>query len=772
MRSSAFLILAAIFLAAVSAVTNLTESSAAVFVPASNVFVCSPIPILIGGPVNGGLATGDCVDANSALYDGYTFNGTPGEPIDITLASEAFVPSVRLVQGSYPGGTVIATGTDPGNGTRRINAFSVPSTGTYTIVASSASAGASGGYTLILETTNPRVEQIQRTSTNPAIAGTSVTFGIFFTSSVTGVDANDFVLTTTGVTGASITNVNGTGTVYSVTVNSGTGAGTIRLDLIDNDTIVNSSGVPLGGPGLGNGNFVSGPSYTITAGTPTPTPTPTLNAVVTNADDSGAGSLRESISVVLSGGTITFSSFFNSPRTILLTSGELRILKNVTINGPGADLLTISAGNSSRVFNIGQSSPGNTVAISGLRIINGRAPDGDFGGGLEQNFGTLTLSNCEFAGNSAPVQSAGIGGAIDFFEGTLNISDCNISGNSSVINGGGIAAANAVVTITNSSIAGNVSGGGGGLHIFGGSAAITGSTFSGNTVTNRGGAIFAQNCGITLVNSTISGNTGDTAAGAIAGAIAFESTSGVRTAQITSATIANNTATSGEAGAIFVGARFSGSSATVNLRNSIFAGNAEPAMQASATSGQTAAISSQGFNLATSGGNGFLTQLTDRLNAQAGIAPLANNGGRTLTHRLLATSAAIDAGNSFGLTNDQRGVGFQRIVDLAPINASGGDGSDIGSFELQSEPPPTIATVSGRVATPSGLGLRNAIVTITDPQGVRRTATTSSFGVYSFSNVPTGFNYILSVSSKRYRFTPQMVPVSGNLSNVDFFGLE
>jgi len=85
---------------------------------------------------------------------------------------------------------------------------------------------------------------------------------------------------------------------------------------------------------------------------------------------------------------------------------------------------------------------------------------------------------------------------------------------------------------------------------------------------------------------------------------------------------------------------------------------------------------------------------------------------------------------------------------------------------------PTIATVSGRVTTPSGLNLRNAVVALIDSQGVRRTATTSSFGLYSFGDTTTGQSYTLTVSSKRYRFSPQILQIDCNLTNVDFVGLE
>lgn len=90
-------------------------------------------------------------------------------------------------------------------------------------------------------------------------------------------------------------------------------------------------------------------------------------------------------------------------------------------------------------------------------------------------------------------------------------------------------------------------------------------------------------------------------------------------------------------------------------------------------------------------------------------------------------------------------------------------------------PTPTpggVATVSGRVTTSTGQGIRNAIVTLTDPLGASRTATTSSFGNYTFNDVPLGQVYIVGVSSKRYRFSPQLIVVFGTMNSVDLSGLE
>jgi hypothetical protein len=110
------------------------------------------------------------------------------------------------------------------------------------------------------------VSSIVRASTDPTNAG-SVAYTVTFNQAVTGVDASDFVVTSTGVSGASVTGVSGSGATYTVTVNTGTGSGTIRLDLVDDDSITNGL-LPLGGAGASNGNF-NGEVYTIDKTAPT-----------------------------------------------------------------------------------------------------------------------------------------------------------------------------------------------------------------------------------------------------------------------------------------------------------------------------------------------------------------------------------------------------------------------------------------------------------------------------------------------------------------------
>lgn len=110
---------------------------------------------------------------------------------------------------------------------------------------------------------SPYVVSIKRASADNPGDNVSVDFTVTFSQSVSGVDADDFVLTTTGaINGTSITNISGSGKTWTVTVDSGTDTGTIRLDLIDNDTIKNSQSSYLGGVGANNGSYTSGQFYT------------------------------------------------------------------------------------------------------------------------------------------------------------------------------------------------------------------------------------------------------------------------------------------------------------------------------------------------------------------------------------------------------------------------------------------------------------------------------------------------------------------------------
>ncbi len=93
-----------------------------------------------------------------------------------------------------------------------------------------------------------------------------------------------------------------------------------------------------------------------------------------------------------------------------------------------------------------------------------------------------------------------------------------------------------------------------------------------------------------------------------------------------------------------------------------------------------------------------------------------------------------------------------------------------GSVTIGAAAPPTVI-VSGLVRTPSGVGLRNATVTMTDANNNRRSVPTASLGYYSFPDVEPG-QYTISVTSRQYRFVTKVVQVNGSVSDIDFTGLE
>lgn len=365
------------------------------------------------------------------------------------------------------------------------------------------------------------------------------------------------------------------------------------------------------------------------------------NFTVTNLDDSGDGSLRQAILDANANpgpDSIDFQDELSG--TITLTSGQLSITDDLTINGPGIFSITVSGNNSSRVFRVAQV---QTVFISGLTISDagGSTNSGIF------NLGTLTLTNVVLSGNIGSN-----GGGIEN-QGVLTITNCTLSDNSAD-NGGGIFNLNGMLTINNSTLSNNHAGNtAGGIDNNAALLTITNSTVSGNSATNSGGGIVNEAQGTANISfTTISGNSANSAGGILNG--------------------------------INIGV-----GTTVNIKNSIVANS---------TSGgdcsNSGTFNATGVNFTTNGTCPGFTVVTP---AQLNLGPLQNNGGPTETHALLPGSVAIDAapdctdlgGNPQSpkvvapnavVTTDQRGVGRPQ-----------GSACDVGSYELV--PCNTIPTV-------------------------------------------------------------------------------
>ena len=364
---------------------------------------------------------------------------------------------------------------------------------------------------------------------------------------------------------------------------------------------------------------------------------PVVDTAIDENDGScmdGDCSLRDAIATANSGETITFAGNF----TIYLDS-TLQISKTLAIDGSGLTI-TLSGDSSNdgsrdvQVLAI-QNSP--IVTLTNLNVISGAR-------GISSN-GILTINDSAILDNWAP-SDFDAGGLLNFGSGIMTINHSMISGNRAYSSGGIDNGIRGTLIVINSTISGNQAEEniGGGIENSG-VATIINSTFSGNWALGAGGGLLNNSGTTTIINSTFSENQS------------------------------------------FGGGGIVNFGATLHLLNTIVANN----IGGDCSNQSTASIiGTNSYNLiedgscnVVDGGSpvGFLTG--DPL-----LGPLADNGGPTWTHALLTGSPAIDQGdpsfdpNTFSppMTNDQRGSGFDRVINSRV---------DIGAFEFgtSSSPP-------------------------------------------------------------------------------------
>lgn len=372
--------------------------------------------------------------------------------------------------------------------------------------------------------------------------------------------------------------------------------------------------------------------------------------------------------------------------TIALDTALQVLFSPVSIVGPGAGQLEVRRTGSSDFAVFGFTTDASPSSLTGLTASNGR---GAYGAGIRNSEGSLTLTGVVVRDNEATDEAGAEGGGI-YSEGPLTLRESVVSGNVARATGnsggltkalaGGIAAIGPL-TIEASTISDNVAeanGDGtavtaqGGGVLAGAQAAISRSTVSGNSVDASGAApqLRAQGGGIQTYNATL-----------------------------TAVTLARNASTSG---GLALGANIHSLFSTT-VRSTLIA---EPLGEAANCSGGLAPgseeFTSGGYNL-DEDDSCELEDSSDLVGVAAGLDPiLEDNGGPTPTHALLEGSVAIDRGNSFGVAVDQRGL--PRPSDFPAISdKEGGDGSDIGAFELQAPPPgpePVRVTTSPGDTTP------------------------------------------------------------------------
>jgi hypothetical protein len=391
------------------------------------------------------------------------------------------------------------------------------------------------------------------------------------------------------------------------------------------------------------------------------------NFVVLNDNDSGTGSFRQAILDANTYGgfdSISFDpTFFSTPRTIKLTGGELAISDTVLIVGPGAAQATINGNNLSRVFNTKTAAAGALINISGLTITGGMA-DISGGGGLYVSDEAVTLTNCVITANT------GHPGGVFVGSGSLTATDCTFSNNSSGTSStaGGIDAfgSSAKVSLFRCTVSGNSgASGGGGIHARN-YLLLDGCTISSNVATS-GGGLYLSNESVTnsliIRNTTFSGNT----AAAHGGGIALYDFSG--TLLIQNSTFTLNKADVGGA----IGEYSETPPAGITIESSILFGDSAntsgPELFGGDYTVNTSLLASKSGSTSFTG-DAFTN---GHIGVNPLLGPLANNGGPTQTHAIMAGSPAIDNGSNPGsLTTDQRGTGYPRVLNTVP---------DIGAVE-------------------------------------------------------------------------------------------
>jgi hypothetical protein len=424
--------------------------------------------------------------------------------------------------------------------------------------------------------------------------------------------------------------------------------------------------------------------------------------VVTNASDSGPGSLRQAITDADSGYTITFDNNY-----VITLNSELILNKDITIDG-GSHVISISGNNSVRVFNVPDSV--KKSELKNLTIMNGNCfgYGNNTGGGI-LNKGNLSLTNCIITNCTASSEGGGIcnncgclsittcsityntakyGGAIRSIHGISNtdsvtINDCSIYNNSG--EQGGAIHNFGVIVINNSRIFNNTSTQDGGAIWNNYTLTIRNSCLYSNTAEWDGGALDNLNAEVDIINSTISGNKAKKSGGGIANGNAYNS--GIL--KLFNCTITNNIAdidknNDGDGGGV-VNYYNSYSPTEVDLSNTLIALNIDSTNNANDIAG---VVNGNNYNLIgnITGAIGTIGTGTDIINNSPNIDTLQDMGGGTMVHALLQGSPAIDAGNpafdvnSFipPLLYDQRGNPFSRIIDG---NVDGTSRIDIGAFE-------------------------------------------------------------------------------------------
>jgi hypothetical protein len=425
--------------------------------------------------------------------------------------------------------------------------------------------------------------------------------------------------------------------------------------------------------------------------------------VVSNCDDNGAGSLRDAVTSAVDGDTIDLTQL--SCSVISLSTGAILMgVSDLTLQGPGGNQLLIQGVGGSGagiLYDFG----GGTLTVEGVDIAFGakyRSDQGAHGGCIYSN-GNVAVSDshvyaCGVHANTYPAS----GGAIYAYGfvtmSNVTVDTCGLT-TTGPAKGGGVFAGGDVImrysTVSGCRNATNGHGYGGGVFA-GGDLTVKYSTISNNENDEAdlglGGGAYSRG-NVSIYWSTISGNSAEVGGGLYMGHNSY-----APTANISESTISGNYAQS--AGGVRASLPLKLYSSTIAFNNkprayTIPFGYAPTAGLSLRGSPVTITSSIIANNVAygvtneeedvggdvpitIAGSNNLIMSSEqptpgDTITADPMLAPLAANGGLTLTHALMTGSPAINHGIPGTFDYDQRGPGFTRVQNGV---------ADIGAFEV------------------------------------------------------------------------------------------
>lgn len=189
---------------------------------------------------------------------------------------------------------------------------------------------------------------------------------------------------------------------------------------------------------------------------------------------------------------------------------------------------------------------------------------------------------------------------------------------------------------------------------------------------------------------------------------------------------------------------------------------------------QSMNVNANGVTLTRDGSGLMFNRVTFEKSTDNGATwTMLGNATPSLANLNSQNSLFAPTASTYGITGVSIPSGQNVLIRATGYGQSGLQGGSQTTEEFIQNvnilsPTAANASISGRVLTNNGSGLRNAEISLTDINGNTRTLRTSSFGHYKFDELTSGETVIISINSKLYHFEPKTVTINESLTGYDF----